>query len=226
MRDAQIIADFLKSRHVKATFFLANEKTTRGDFALDDTWASFWSTLAQEEHLFGSHTWRHGKILPGDSNHIQYKPQFGGGAGQSLSLSTKAFCQELEAVNTQFKRMTGKSLSPLWRAPGGRTTPLALSSASICGYQHVGWDEAGFLGDELNSTQYPNSALSARALKNIRSGDILMAHLGIWSRQEKFFPALKNIVVGLQDQGFCFKTIDQHPNYQPLFKASSTKASS
>ena len=28
---AQLIADVLNQRHVKATFFLANEKTTRGD---------------------------------------------------------------------------------------------------------------------------------------------------------------------------------------------------
>jgi len=38
MSVAQLVSDVLNRQHVKATFFLANEKTSRGDFALDDSW--------------------------------------------------------------------------------------------------------------------------------------------------------------------------------------------
>ena len=57
MQPAQAMADVLKKHGVKATFFLANEKTTRGDTSLDPAWAPFWKARADEGHAFGSHTW-------------------------------------------------------------------------------------------------------------------------------------------------------------------------
>ena len=79
----------------------------------------------------------------------------------------------------------------------------------------MGWAPAGFLGDELPSGQYPNSALLAKALRDIRAGDILMAHLGIWSRQDPWAPAvLEPLVSGLKSRGFCFRTLREHPDYQ------------
>ncbi len=211
MRDAVLIADLLRERHIKATFFLASEKTIRGDYSLDDAWAPYWKSLAAEGHAFGSHTLRHGKIGPAASHQIAYKPQFGVDAGRSLTLTSAQFCDELQAVNKRFKAMTGQALDPLWRAPGGRYTLDALAAAQACGFKHVGWDPAGFLGDELNSTQYPNSMLTERALRTIKPGDILVAHLGIWSRQEVFFPALRDIVIGLQNKGYCFRTLRERP---------------
>jgi peptidoglycan/xylan/chitin deacetylase (PgdA/CDA1 family) len=57
----------------------------------------------------------------------------------------------------------------------------------------------------------------ANALKNIRSGDILMAHLGIWSRQDPWAPAvLEPLVLGLKEKGFCFASLRQHPQYSKL----------
>jgi hypothetical protein len=58
--------------------------------------------------------------------------------------------------------------------------------------------------------------LLQRALQNIRSGDILMAHLGIWSRKDPWAHAvLEPLIVGLKKRGFCFATIDVHPMYAP-----------
>jgi len=80
---------------------------------------------------------------------------------------------------------------------------------------HVGWSSAGFLGDELPSDRYPNAQLLAQALKNIRSGDILLAHLGIWSRKDPWAPAvLEPLITGLLKQGFCFRTLREHPDYR------------
>ena len=217
MRDAEAIGDFLRGRNIKATFFLANEKTTRGDYALDNTWAPYWKRLAADGHAFGSHTLRHGRILPAlkkADSPIVYRPQFGADAGQPLLLDAKAFCDELKAVNVRFRDMTGQSLNPVWRAPGGHVTPQSLKAANQCGYAHVGWHTAGFLGDELDSERNPNRFLVERALSDIVGNEIIMAHLGIWSRKELFLPAFKEIVSGLQDKGFCFKTLREHPLYK------------
>jgi hypothetical protein len=57
--------------------------------------------------------------------------------------------------------------------------------------------------------------LLERALRNIRSGDILVAHLGIWSRQDPWAPAvLEPLITGLKKKGFCFATMDTHPAYR------------
>ena len=43
--------------------------------------------------------------------------------------------------------------------------------------------------------------------KVLKDGDIVMAHLGIWSRQEPFAPALNELLSRLQAKGFCFATL-------------------
>jgi peptidoglycan/xylan/chitin deacetylase (PgdA/CDA1 family) len=79
----------------------------------------------------------------------------------------------------------------------------------------VGWADAGFLGDELPSERLSNAHLLQKALKNILPGDILMAHLGIWSRQDPWAPAvLEPLIVGLKARGLCFATLREHPQYR------------
>ena len=106
-------------------------------------------------------------------------------------------------------------MGSIFRAPGGKTSPALLKAAASCGWTHVGWAPAGFLGDELSSARYPNAALLERALREIRAGDVLVAHLGIWSRQDPWAPAvLEPLIVGLKERGFCFATLREHPAYQ------------
>jgi peptidoglycan-N-acetylmuramic acid deacetylase len=60
MAVAPLVAEVLKRHEVKATFFLANERTQTGGSSLDDHWAPWWRARAAEGHAFGSHTWDHG----------------------------------------------------------------------------------------------------------------------------------------------------------------------
>jgi peptidoglycan/xylan/chitin deacetylase (PgdA/CDA1 family) len=205
MSPATEIADVLKKHNIKATFFIANEKTTRGDMTLDNSWAPFWKRLADEGHAFGTHTWRHwyfrGDV---DSDKVRYVPW---GKKEGDVLTQAQVCEELEKPNTALNAMTGRNVDPIWRAPGGRTTPRTLAYAKQCGFTHVHWADAGFLGDELPSDAYPNQALLEKALKNLRDGDVMMMHLGIWSRKEAFWPMLDPLLTGLAAKGFCFDTI-------------------
>lgn len=213
---AQFIADTLKKHGVKATFFLANEKTTRGDYSLDSSWAPYWKALAEEGHAFGTHTFDHVYSKTARNGKLNVRPQFGANAGKNLQWSAQEFCAELKRVETRFQEFTGKPLDPLWRAPGGYTHAASLAAAKQCGYTHVGWSPAGFLGDELNSDQFPNVQLLHKALNNLKDGDIAVAHLGIWSRKDPWAPAvLEPLITGLQQRGFCFATLRQHPQYRP-----------
>jgi peptidoglycan/xylan/chitin deacetylase (PgdA/CDA1 family) len=149
------------------------------------------------------------------------KPSAGPQAGQTEVLSVAEYCEELARSNRRLEAITGVPALPLFRAPGGKTSPALLKAARSCptpqgaGYEHVGWADAGFLGDELPSGPYPNELLLKKALQNIRPGDILMAHLGIWSRQDPWAPTvLEPLIVGLKARGFCFDTLRHHPLYR------------
>ncbi len=207
MRHAELIAETLAKHQTKATFFVANEKTLRGDHALDDSWAPYWQARVAEGHAFGSHTWRHGSFRGDNGKLTRYRLM----NGRTENLNADAICEEIRQPDARFKELTGRALDPLWRAPGGRTTPLTLKAAQVCGYRHVGWATAGFLGDELPSESYPNRLLVDRAVNNLKDGDIIMAHLGIWSRQEPFAPALDELLGRLQAKGFCFATLAPEP---------------
>ena len=205
MSHADSIAATLAKHSVKATFFLANEKTVRGDHSLSPGWDPYWRKLAAEGHAFGTHTWQHG-YFRGDMS--DGRTRYVAVSGKSELLDAAGVCAELRRVETRFREITGgKALEPIWRAPGGQTTPMVLAAARQCGYEHVHWAPAGFLGDELSSEQFPNDRLLAQALKNLKAGDIMVMHTGIWSRKDPFAPMLDPLLAGLKERGFCFATL-------------------
>lgn len=215
MRHAEPIAQILARHGVRATFFLASEKTPRGDRSLDDAWAGYWRARAAEGHAFGSHTFDHvyfRRALP--DGRVEVRPQFGADAGRTLRWDARRICAELDRVDARFRELTGHALDGLWRAPGGKAPAAAMRAAGECGYAHAHWAPAGFLGDELPSERYPNDALLAKALRDVRDGDILMAHLGIWSRTDPFAPMIDPLIAGLKQRGFCFATLREHPAYR------------
>lgn len=212
---ADLIAEVLKRQDVKVTFFAAHERTQQGDGSLGDHWASWWRARAAEGHEFASHTWDH-VVWRGDvkgrSDAWRMRPTSGAESGRERVWTAVEYCAQLDRASQRLQAMTGRPPLPLFRAPSGRTSPSLRAAAKACGYAHVGWAEAGFLGDELPSHTHPNATLLSRALRDIRPGDILVAHLGIWSRQDPWAPAvLEPLLVGLKQRGFCFATLRQHP---------------
>jgi peptidoglycan-N-acetylmuramic acid deacetylase len=218
MEVAPLVADVLKRQGVKVTFFVANERTKTSGGSLDDTWAPWWKTRLAEGHEFASHTWDHGIYQRDTAKGIAIKPSSGADALQSgqnavQDLNTAQYCAELQKplnrllqIDPAFKPL------PLFRAPGGKTSPKLLAMAKSCGFTHVGWTPAGFLGDELSSQTHPNAALLQKALRDVKGGDILLAHLGIWSRKDPWAPAvLEPLIVGLKAKGMCFAPVSQHP---------------
>jgi len=213
---APLIAEVLARQQVPVTFFAAHEKTREGDGSLGEHWASWWRARAAEGHDFASHTFDHAywRADAGDGR-FRIRPSSGPQAGQDLRWAADAYCANLHKASARLHQLTGQPPLPLFRAPGGRHSPDLLQVAQACGYRHVGWAEAGFLGDELPSEAYPNDRLLRQALERIRPGDILMAHLGIWSRQDPWAPAvLEPLITGLKAKGFCFARLREHPAYR------------
>jgi peptidoglycan-N-acetylmuramic acid deacetylase len=213
MAVAPLIADVLTRHQVKVTFFLANEKTKTDGTSLDDAWQPWWQARAKEGHAFGSHTFDHVYWLADTAQGFRIKASAGKASGKVFDWTVEQYCTAVKNSGERFQQMTGQALSKqdgrtLFRAPGGKTSPKLLRALRSCGFEHIGWSAAGFLGDELPSDKYPNKALLDKALRSIQSGDILMAHLGIWSRQDPWAPAvLEPLIVGLKELGFCFDTL-------------------
>lgn len=225
MEVAPLVAEVLQRHKVRVTFFAANEATKTGDGSLGDQWASWWKARALEGHEFASHTldhvyWRADIGKPG-APVFRVRPSAGPRAGQEFSMTAAQYCDEIKRSADRIQTITGKTPLPLFRAPGGKTSTQLLASAKACGYAHVGWAPTGFLGDELPSERVSNSTLLQQSLRTIHSGDILLAHLGIWSRKDPWAPAvLEPLILGLKERGFCFKTMREHPDYQAWFKSS------
>lgn len=212
---APLVAEVLQREGVKATFFLANERTREGGSSLDEQWAPWWRARAAEGHVFGSHLWDHDVWLADTATGLRVRPTQGAQAGRARVLDTAGYCRELERPAERFAAMTGQRMSALFRAPGGKTSPALLNAAASCGWTHVGWTAAGFLGDELPSDRYPNAQLLAKALRDLRPGDVMLAHLGIWSRQDAWAPAvLEPLIRGIKAKGWCFATLREHPAYR------------
>lgn len=217
MEVAPLVADVLRRHGVKVTFFAAHERTKAGDGSLGDHWAAWWKARADEGHEFASHTWDHvywRADLPGEPARFKVRASAGPDAGRDQTWTAAQYCAEITHAAQRLQQVTGKAPLPLFRAPGGKTSPKFLAATRACGWEHVGWSPAGFLGDELPSESASNRQLLDRALRDIRGGDILMAHLGIWSRNDPWAPAvLEPLVAGLKQRGFCFRTLREHPRY-------------
>ena len=216
---APLVVDTLKRFNARVSFFLASEPTMTGGTTLDETWAPWWRERAAEGHDFGAHTWDHDIWLE-DMADGGFKVRTVAGMQEPKlrALTSAQYCDSLKKVATRFTEMTGRAMGPIFRAPGGKTSKALLASAQACGFQHVGWSAAGFLGDELSSARYPNAQLLDKALRTIKPGDILLAHLGIWSRQDPWAPAvLAPLMQGLKDRGMCFAPLREHPRYAASF---------
>ncbi len=221
MEVAPLVADVLKRQNLRVTFFAANERSKAGDGSLGQAWAPWWKARAAEGHEFASHTMDHmvwvADLPPAKSGAARFRmrPTAGAAAGRPVELDAAGYCEQLDQATRTLESYTGKRALPLFRAAAGRTSASLLDVARACGYEHVGWSGSGFLGDELPSEKISNKQLLAQSLKSIKSGDILLAHLGIWSRKDPWAPAvLEPLILGLKDKGFCFATLSEHPDYR------------
>jgi peptidoglycan/xylan/chitin deacetylase (PgdA/CDA1 family) len=205
-REAERIAEILKRRNVRATLFVAHEPTHTGERSLDPGWAAFWRARAAEGHVFASHTDRHwyfrGDPAPGRTRYVSRTRE-----GEEV-LDQAAICRELARPIERLRAAAPDAVVlPLWRAPGGITTPGAIRMAAACGLAHQGWTSNGFLGDELPSEAHSNRALADRTIRFARDGEVLVMHWGIRSRRDPYANVLDEVIAGLQARGFCFATL-------------------
>ncbi|MGI4778675.1 MAG: polysaccharide deacetylase family protein [Janthinobacterium lividum] len=222
---APLVAEVLARQNVRVTFFVAAERTLTDGDSLDSHWAAWWKARAAEGNEFASHTYDHAYWRADERGAVpgfRIRPSAGAYAGRESSWTAAQYCENVAKASDRIAQLTGRKPLPLFRAPGGKTSPELLAAAEACGFKYVGWAPAGFLGDELPSEKFGNDLLLKQALERIRPGDILLAHLGIWSRKEPWAPAvLEPLIVGLKARGFCFETLRRNPVYSTWIASHS-----
>ena len=203
MDAAPLVAEVLNRQKVKVTFFAANERTRVGDGSLGNHWAPWWKARAAEGHELASLTydrvvWR--GDVPGVEPRFRVQPTSGALEGREFTWDAKKYCEQIAYSAERLQDHTGK------------TSPRLLNVARGCGFEHAGWSATGALGDDLPSEKFSNEASLKKALKDIKPGDVLQAHLGSWSRKDPWAPAvLEPLIMGLKEKGFCFETLRTHP---------------
>ncbi|MFT4194338.1 polysaccharide deacetylase family protein [Ottowia sp.] len=217
MAVAPLVAVVLQRQQVRATFFASAATTASGD-ALDTNWAPWWKARGAEGHAFASRT-RDEVAWLGDERGVQpqfrVRPALGAFAGRTFTWSAAKYCENIAQAADRVGYVTGTRPLPLFRAPGGRTSPKLLAAAQGCGYLHVDAVPVGFLSSAAAGAKGPDDQQIAQAVARVRPGDVLAAHLGVWSREVPQVPVgLEPLITGLKAQGFCFRTLRDHPAYR------------
>jgi peptidoglycan/xylan/chitin deacetylase (PgdA/CDA1 family) len=133
---APLVAEVLKRQDVRVTFFAAAERTQTGGDSLDSQWAPWWKARAAEGHEFASHTYDHAYWrgdLKGIAPRFRIQPSAGAFAGRQFTWDAEQYCANIAKASERLQHVTGKKPLPLFRAPGGKTSPKLLAAAKACG---------------------------------------------------------------------------------------------
>lgn len=111
--NTSLILDTLKSKNVKATFFITGHFIKENPLLV--------KRMSDEGHIAGNHTWNHPDIT---------------------KLSYDEIKQEIELVENEYKSITGKELDKFIRPPEGKFDDNSLDSLDKLGYNTIFWSLA------------------------------------------------------------------------------------
>ncbi len=106
--------------------------------------------------------------------------------------------------------LTGKQTVPIFRAPYGAYNDTVLKVAGELGYHYtIQWSL-----DTIDWKQPPAEQIVNRIKKNIKSGDIILTHVGGLQTPA----ALDLVIPALKKQGYRFVTVSEMLNLKPVVR--------
>ena len=220
----QEILEILKAKGVQTTIFLTGEYIQR--------YPDLVRRMVQEGHEVGNHTMSHPHLTTYAENRRQET---------RTGVNRQFVHRELHQAATLFEEVTGRAMTPYWRAPYGEHNMEIRRWAAELGYLHVGWTRDAS-GEDLDSRDWvadPESRIYASA-REIRErilgfgkgrghgagGGIILLHLGTQRREDQVHLELPEIIDRFLAQGYQLVTISEL--LEPLKAASAppTKSSS
>lgn len=195
------ILDLLSERGLTATFFLT------GSFIKH--YPDLTRRIIEEGHEVGNHTFDHPHLTSYEKN----------GRHETLpGINARKMRAELEKNNLLFKKVTGKNMIPMWRAPYGEHNRQIRKWALDAGFRHVSWtydpktrmslDTLDWVADResglyLSSSQIIRKIISfdSKTKKGL-GGGIILLHLGSERVDDPFYPNLARLLDEIEERGY------------------------
>ncbi len=197
---AAAILSALRERGITTTLFLTGEFIRRYPEmvlrALDDG------------HEVGNHTWNHPHLTTFDANRRH----------DNRPHVDRSFVREqLERTEAEYRKLTGRPMAPLWRAPYGEVNAVIEGWATELGYRHVGWtrdtglgtlDSLDWVTDEDSRLYLSGPAFERRLIELARTrpddlgGGIFLMHLGTERKEDQLHTHLPRILDVYHAEGF------------------------
>ncbi len=202
------ILDVLKQEHVHATMFLTGRYIRR--------YSQHVIRMLEEGHEIGNHTWTHPHLTTFEQNRKH---------NTRPGITKEIVQQELLKTNALFQQLTGRRMSPFWRAPFGEHNAEIRQWAAEVGFRQIGWtvgkdwqnnmDTLDWVADTTATIYYSADEIMEKILsfgKNSRfgaNGCIILMHLGTLRKGDYPHEKLPTIIRELKNRGYRFVTISE-----------------
>ena len=118
-------------------------------------------------------------------------------------LSEEKIAEEINALSTKYKELTGKEMSKFFRPPEGTFNESVLKKVSELGYKTVFWSFA--YADWDNGSQMGEDKALKKITDNLHNGEIMLLH----PTGETNAKIMKKLITLLKEQGYRFATLDE-----------------
>ncbi len=202
------ILDILMQEQVKCTMFLTGRYMRR--------YGEIVKRMVAEGHEISNHSWTHPHLTTYEQdNQHQTLP----------AITTEVVQQELLKTAELFRQITGKQMSPYWRAPYGEHNAEIRNWAAAVGFRHIGWtigknwedgmDTLDWVADKTVTSYHSADEIAEKILSFAdnnsygANGAVILMHLG--TQRNDDYPHLKLpiIIQQLKQQGYQFVTISE-----------------
>ena len=205
--DAYTVIKALRKRRIRTTVFLT------GGFL--KKYPAIVRRMVSDGHEIANHLMTHPHLT-------EYAETF---RQRTLPTVTREFLsRELRKTAALYKRITGRTMAPYWRAPYGEVNSELRQWALEEGYIHIGWTTARERKESLDTLDWVNDTSSKlyRTSSEIKnrilnfgrggsglSGGIVLMHLGSGRKDERASTRLGEIIDTLMARGYSFVRVSK-----------------
>lgn len=139
--------------------------------------------MADEGHIVGNHTYSHPDM--------------------SKISDMESFKKEIEAVENEYKSITGREMKKFYRPPQGKFSESNLKMANELGYKTVFWSLAYV--DWYQDKQPSKEEAFKKLLPRIHPGAVVLLH----STSKTNSDILDELLTKWEEMGYTFKNLDE-----------------
>jgi peptidoglycan/xylan/chitin deacetylase (PgdA/CDA1 family) len=204
-RRADRILAILREKGIKTTFFLTGQFIERFPETV--------RAIMADGHEVGNHTYDHPHLTTFERNRRQLT---------SPGVTRERLQEELLRTAKLFTDLTGRKMTPWWRAPYGEQNEEIRQWAEEIGVKHVDWSRTPTNFDMLDWVADPGDRhyLDAEGIYNrflgldrgrpgAANGGIILMHLGTDRKRDFLDEALPRAIDSLRERGYNFISVSE-----------------